>query len=620
MPCHNPVFLPPMRQTTLKTVFFYLLMAVAWSAAAQQPPKREFRAAWIATVANIDYPSKSNLTPEQQRSEFINIVEQHRLAGLNAVVVQIRPSADAFYASPFEPWSEYLTGKQGQAPQPFYDPLTFMIGECRKRGLEFHAWMNPYRAISDATVVKIDSSRHVAALHPEWILAYGNLRLLNPGLPEARKYVVKIVMDVVRRYDVDGIHFDDYFYPYPLSGAPPFNDDAAYQQDPRNIANRADWRRDNVNLLIRQLNDSIRAVKPWVKFGISPFGIWQNKSAGQPLGSETSGLQSHSAVYADSRAWIEQNWIDYLAPQVYWYIGFAAADYAKLVPWWNNNAFDRHLYIGQAMYRVNTNVISWQNPAEMPKQIRLNRKFDKVRGSIFYNTRSLNANPLGVRDSLRKNLYNKPALMPRMPWKDSVAPPPPAALKAGVETPGKVLLTWQKPATGTGELEKVRAFAVYRFPNGEMIDLGSAAALRAVLTAENQSFTDTFTVGKGYKYVVTALDRLHNESLPSNLVVVGTPVAVAEPPEEAKRLRLVIAPNPSRGRTTITYHLPVDTHASLYVAEASGRMVAVLMPMQKQNAGVHTIDFQSNIIPAGTYVCALRTTEGGVFNQLVSVR
>ena len=251
------------------------------------PPKREFRSVWIASVTNIDWPSNKNLTPSAQRTEYINILNKHKLNGLNAVVTQIRPSCDAFYQSAIETWSEWLTGTQGVAPNPFYDPLIFTIDETHKRGMEFHAWFNPYRAVLNKNTSSI-SPTHVSVVHPDWVREYGNLKLLDPGLPQVRNYVASVIMDVVRRYDIDGVHFDDYFYPYPQTGVT-FQDSATFANYPNGFTNKDDWRRNNINLLIQMLSDSIKAVKPHVKFGIGPFGIWRNQSS-DPLGSATAGL------------------------------------------------------------------------------------------------------------------------------------------------------------------------------------------------------------------------------------------------------------------------------------------------------------------------------------------
>ena len=281
----------------MKQFFTCLILSLYFFSAQAQNPKREFRGAWIATVGNIDYPSAKTLTTAQQQAEFIKILDQHQQAGINAVMVQIRTNGDAFYPSNLAPWSEFLTGRQGKSPEPLYDPVAFMISECRKRGIEFHAWFNPYRAVANVNTSILDAT-HVALKRPDWLLAYGNLRVLDPGNPEVRRHVNQVVMEVTRKYDVDGIHFDDYFYPYPATGLT-LNDSATYANNKRGINNRNDWRRDNINLLVKAIADSIKSVKPWVKFGISPFGIWQNKTTAQPLGSETNGLQSYSDIYCE---------------------------------------------------------------------------------------------------------------------------------------------------------------------------------------------------------------------------------------------------------------------------------------------------------------------------------
>lgn len=408
------------------SLFLFFCWFTHISTAQPVAPKREFRAAWIATVGNIDWPSAKGLSVAQQQTEFINILNQHQQAGLNAVIVQVRSVCDAIYASPTEPWAEVLTGRQGQ--NPGYDPLAFMIAECRKRGMEFHAWFNPYRAVSNSQTAVLDPN-HVVRRRPDWLLAQGNLRILNPGLPAVRAYVTQVVMDVVRRYDIDGVHFDDYFYPYPVTGQS-FSDDSTFVALPRGFTNRANWRRDNVDLLVKQVSDSIRAVKPWVKFGISPFGIWQNRNTAQPQGSATNGLQGYSDIYADSRKWIQEGWLDYVAPQLYWYIGLAVADYGVLAPWWRDAILtgrfpDRHLYIGQAAYRVgNDPAAIWNQASQMPTQLRLNRQLG-IQGSIYYNTNTLLKNPLGLRDSLRTAVYVRPALRPAMGWKDNTVPPAP---------------------------------------------------------------------------------------------------------------------------------------------------------------------------------------------------
>lgn len=582
-----------------------ILMPVLVSAQAPLP-KREFRAAWVATVFNIDFPSKATLTPTQQRAEFVSLISAHQAAGLNAVVVQVRGACDAFYPSPLEPWSEYLNGKQGQAPQPLYDPLAFMIAECHQRGMEFHAWFNPYRAVLDVTNAKIDSTRHVAVLHPEWLLPYDKLRILDPGLAEVRSYVIQVVMDVVRRYDLDGVHFDDYFYPYPKPGFS-LNDDASFQKDPRGFVSRADWRRDNINLLIRQVHDSIQAVKPWVKFGVSPFGIWQNQGAAQPLGSPTNGTQSYHDVYCDARLWAQQSWVDYLAPQLYWHIGFSAADYGKLAPWWSQNAFGRNLYIGQAAYRVNTATAAWQQADQIPNQLRLNRELAGVQGSIFYNTNTLLKNPLGLLDSLKRQFYLYPSLQPRMPWKDSIAPPKPLELVAMPDSKG-VLLTWKKPSTGSGALEKVRQYAIYRFLGNAPLDLGQASALYAITPNDTTAWLDAQVPPQTrLRYVVTALDRLHNESPASN----EAPVEGLSTSGEAllAQTQLSCHPNPAVCQTTLSYRLPAPTTLALQILDLNGRIVWQRSPV-RQAAGEQAVILDTGGWLSGIYVVALHTGYG----------
>jgi len=599
-----------------KAAFFYLfiflqiVLLISTLSIAQTPPKREFRAAWIATVSNIDWPSRPGLTADQQRAEFITILNQHQQAGLNAVVVQVRSVCDALYPSALEPWAEVLSGKQGQSPG--YDPLAFMLAECRKRGMEFHAWFNPYRAVSNVQIAQLDPN-HVVRKHPEWLLAQGTLRVLNPGLPAVRNYVTSVIMDVVRRYDIDGVHFDDYFYPYPPASGPSFSDDSTYTALNRGITNRADWRRDNVNLFVKQVADSLRAVKPWVKFGISPFGIWQNKSTAQPLGSATSGLQSYSDIYADARLWVQSGWLDYIAPQLYWNIGLTTANYDVLVPWWSavvqgspsTAGINRHLYIGQAAYRVGgpTENATWNQPGHMPAQLRLNRRTVGVQGSIFYNTTTLNRNPLGLRDSLQTTaFYGRPALQPAMPWKSGTVPAAPTQLIAQ-RLGNTVQLRWQKPTTGPGELERVRQYVIYRFNNGQAASTEDATAIRAITVNDTTAFTDNnVPAGQVVRYFVTALTRLHAESPATNLVtadpLLATELAVS-------RLDLRLSPNPVSNRVQIEYNLPTDSNVTLLIRDASGRVVTQL-PDQQQEAGSYHIFYNTNALPNGVYYVVLQ--------------
>ncbi len=601
----------------MKYLFTIIFPCVFFFQTNAQSPKREFRGAWIATVGNIDYPSSKTLTSAQQQAEFIKILDQHQQAGINAVMVQIRTNGDAFYPSELAPWAEWLTGRQGKMPDPYYDPMVFMIAECRKRGIEFHAWFNPYRAVSNVNTSVLDA-KHVAVKHPEWLLPYGTLRVLDPGNPEVIKHVTQVVMEVANKYDIDGVHFDDYFYPYPSTGLV-LNDSATYAKNPRGILKKADWRRDNVNLLIKAISDSLKTVKPWVKFGISPFGIWQNKSTAQPSGSATGGLESYNDIYCDSRYWLQNALIDYIAPQIYWNIGFSVADFGILQPWWANNSFDRHLYIGHAAYRINaTDNTVWQNPTQMPTQIRLNRSNAKVQGSIFYNTNTLNKNLLGFRDSLITKLYKNPALMPTMAWKDAVAPNAPQNLNATLTNTG-VQLKWTKPNTGTSEFEKIRGYVVYRFANNDAVDITKTEAIRSIIPKDTTAFFDAESSPQAlrYTYVITALDRLHNESSPST----NASIVVVTGIEGEENLQTELsqnAPNPFSDFTKINYRLAKAGNVSLKILDLLGRERLSLVD-EWQSAGKHTVEFNNQSLNTGIYIYALQTQDGVWREKMVVV-
>ncbi|MGB9988976.1 family 10 glycosylhydrolase [Massilia sp. SM-13] len=493
------------------------LLAAGQSHAQTTAPKREMRGVWISTHISLDWPVRTQ-TPDQQRAALTAILDHNKATGMNAAYFQVRSQSDAMYASTLEPWSYYLTNSSGTAPSPAWDPLQFAIGESRKRGLEFHAWINPYRAVatlSNAGNNAMYGPTHVSRTHPEWLLTIGTVQILNPGLPAVREHVHAVVMDIVQRYDVDGIHFDDYFYP---NGTPATIDDAAYNADPRGFPNtpegRADWRRDNINLLIASVGQSITALKPWVKFGISPSGIYRS-STDPAVGSPTSAgaLQHYSAMFADSRKWLQSGWIDYLAPQVYWYIGQAGSDYQLLVPWWNENAFDRHMYIGLADYKMNT--AGWTSPAQIANQIAMNRGSSHIAGQIHFRHAFLQQNALGYRTDLKDNIYNKPAMLPAMLWKDSTVPAATGELGSTLNDNGSLTLAWSR-AEGADEFDKARRYAIYRSeqPN---IDLENRDNLLALTDSNETSYTDgAIAAGKYYYYAVTALNRLHHESAASN--------------------------------------------------------------------------------------------------------
>jgi uncharacterized lipoprotein YddW (UPF0748 family) len=485
----------------------------------QQPPKREMRGAWIATYANIDWPNRTQ-TPAQQRAAFLNIIDHHKATGMNTLFIQVRSQCDALYPSAIEPWSADLTGTQGREPSTPWDPMQFMIDECHKRGIEFHAWINPYRAVANSGNLSGFAANHVAKLHPDWLLSQGTLRVLDPGLQVVRNYISSVIVDIVQRYDVDGIHFDDYFYPPAApAGTTPYNDDSSFTLDPRGFTSRADWRRDNVNLLISSLYDTIKVLKPWVKFGVSPSGIYRN-STNPAIGTPTSGLEHYTTLFADTKRWLQEGWVDYIAPQVYWYIGQPGANYAAIVPWWNNQANGRHIYIGMAGYKVNDPAqgVNWANPSMIPNEMRLNRDplYPNIYGEAIYNTSSLRSTTkLGFRDSLRLFFYQRPALLPRMPWRDSIAPDAPASLTAVKYSGDSVVLNWVKPTAAT-ELDRAIRFVVYRSED-TTVNINNVDNILTITNTDTTLFADTTGLpGITYYYTVTAVDRFNNESVLSN--------------------------------------------------------------------------------------------------------
>ncbi|WP_433224794.1 family 10 glycosylhydrolase [Microtetraspora malaysiensis] len=481
----------PKKTTTVRAA-----AAAETCTASGSHPKRQLRGVWIATVHNTDWPSKPGLSPARQQAEYVKILDNAVQRRLNAVFVQVRPESDAIYRSSLEPWSKYLTGTVGK--DPGWDPLPFLISEAHKRGLEFHAWFNPYRAADGAATPATLPAGHPARLHPDWTVSHEGKLYYNPGLPQVRAWVTRVVTDVVRRYDVDGVHFDDYFYPYPGNGTR-FADAATHAKYGKGVK-LADWRRENVNKLVAQVSSAVHQTKAYVKFGISPFGIWRNKSD-DPNGSATKGMSAYDAIYADAKAWIKAGSVDYLIPQLYWPRGFAAADYDALVPWWAEavRGTDVDLYIGQALYRVGTrDTPAWTKPAEMPSHLTVNRRYPEVKGDVYFSAKGLAANPLGVLDRLEKNQYTRPALLPLIKGLPARAPATPANLKSASGT-----LSWS-PADGA------RAYAVYR-ADGKNAGCATVDArhLVALVPAEG---SPAYAAKEGGDYFVTALDRLNNES------------------------------------------------------------------------------------------------------------
>gem|GEM_PF-84893 len=498
-------------------------------------PKEELRGAWISTVENIDWPNATDFDPEKQRADYIRLLDRLKETGINAVFTQIRPTSDSFYPSEYFPWSHWLTGEQGKPPSDGYDPLGFMIEEAHKRNIEFHAWINPYRISMHAEPSRL-ASNHPARLNPDWVVSNGGKLYFNPGIPEAKNYIIAGVKELVEKYDVDGIHMDDYFYPYP--GAEEFNDAREYDayRNGGGTMNLADWRRNNVNDIVRQLHEGIKGLKPYVKFGISPFGIWRNKGT-DPTGSETTGQQNYDGLYADTRTWIKQGWVDYIAPQIYWHFGYSAAAYEKLIDWWtkeingqndNSGKHDVHLYIGQAPYRVGVDA-NWTNPDQLPAQLRFNRdRGADVSGSIMFSSSHLLANPLGVRDAVA-SMYSRPALIPDMPWMTGVELPEAPEIAGLKLVQGGRQIGWKD----VGD-EKPAYYAVYRIQGTGTPDPSDSAHLLATVRRTEdglQLYTDNTAVeGQAYTYAVSAVNRLHRES--------GLSAMISEPSVRVEAIEL----------------------------------------------------------------------------------
>ncbi|WP_019909639.1 family 10 glycosylhydrolase [Paenibacillus sp. HW567] len=360
---------------------------------------KEMRGAWISTVFNLDWPSTATAgNADKQKKEFDSLLDKLQATGFNAVFVQVRPSGDSLYPSVLVPWSKVLTGTQGK--NPGYDPLEYMVSAAHARGMQFHAWFNPFRATTDASTTSL-ASNHVAKAHPEWIVKADNKLYINPGIPEARQHIIDVVMEVVKGYNIDGVHLDDYFYPSGVS----FADSEAFKTyNPKGISSIADWRRDNINDFISKLGQSIHGVKSGVSFGVSPFGVWRNKKADSTGSDTTAGVSAYDDMYADTRTWIRSGWIDYIAPQIYWSLSFNTARYDKLVDWWVNEVAGTgvKLYIGQATYKVGTDKSAeWQSGDQIINQLKYNEKYDAVAGSIMFRANDIvSRDPFGLASLL----------------------------------------------------------------------------------------------------------------------------------------------------------------------------------------------------------------------------
>lgn len=482
-----------------KVLLIMMAMLISIAATAQ---KREFRGAWIQCV-NGQF---QGLGTQRMQETLTHQLNELKKDGVNAIIFQVRPECDALYPSRIEPWSRFLTGQQGLAPSPYWDPLQWMITECHRRGMELHAWINPYRARTKSTGQL--SNDHIAVRKPMNCFNYDGLLILNPGIAENRNYICAVVKDIVTRYDIDGLHIDDYFYPYPVPGLN-IPDDDQYYSNNYGITNRGDWRRHNVNLFIEQLYRTVHEAKPWVKVGISPFGIYRNKRSSS-IGSDTNGLQNYDDLYADILLWINKGWLDYCVPQIYWEIGNRAADYDTLIKWWNQYAVGRPLYIGEDIERT-VKYADPKNPNrhQQAAKMALHQQLPAVNGTVLWYSKAAVDNVGNYGSNLRNAYWKYPALQPSMPFIDNSTPKKVKKLKP-VWTQDGYILFWTQPKGSTWK-NKAEKYVVYRFAKGDKIDLNDT---RKIYTITTNTFCKLPYVNGNVKwtYVVTALNRLQNES------------------------------------------------------------------------------------------------------------
>ena len=477
----------------IRPAFTALLLFVVATVCANTV--REFRGAWIQCV-NGQFMGMS--TADMQKTLTYQLDELQK-DGANAIIFQVRPECDALYNSSIEPWSRFLTGEQGKAPSPYWDPLQWMIEQCHKRGMELHAWINPYRGKTKTTHVL--SPKHIAHKRRDLVFEYDGQYILNPAYDENRQYICHVVGDILRRYDVDGLHIDDYFYPYPAAGCT-IPDENLYRRNPGGHSNIGDWRRYNVNLFMKEMHDTIRAVKPWVKFGVSPFGIYRNKKS-DPNGSDTRGLQNYDDLYADVLLWINNGWVDYCVPQIYWQIGHPTADYKTLIQWWDRNASARPLYIGEDVERtVKYKDDDNPNQHQMPAKYKLHDFANNVQGTVLWYAKAAVDN-IGNYGMMLRNVYwRTPALQPLMPFISKKQPGKPRKVKM-VWTSDGPMLFWTAPKTKSKSKDwasNAHQYAVYC--DGTLVAVTS-----------DTFFKLPYVDGKTkHTYVVTSLNRIHNES------------------------------------------------------------------------------------------------------------
>ncbi len=464
--------------------------------------KREMRAVWITTVANLDWPSQKGLNSEVQKKEFIDMLNIFQENNINTVIVQVRPSGDAIYPSKYSEWSEWLTGKQGQQPSPYYDPLAFIIEECHKRCMEVHAWFNPFRAVYNYQREEV-CKNHITEKHPEWTITYGKHKYLNPGIPKVREYITNIINEVITNYDIDAIHFDDYFYPY--SNGTDFPDDISFQNYGKDIFCKQEWRRENINKFIKGISDNINKIKPGLKFGISPFPVWRTKE-NDSKGVDLTASSSYDDLSADILLWIKKGWIDYVMPQLYGHIGHKHLDYKKLAEWWSNNTDNANLYIGQAFYKIdpNSSYDDWQDSEQLLKQIGINQEYDNIKGHSFFRASFLKDNPLNINQKLLETYHKYPALNPINKKATPITPEKPKLVVLEEEN-NVFTLSWESNNDNNSYFiiyrEKKKPFRRLRLKTENIYTITTKTEIN--IPSNNT---------KGVKYFVASVSRTHHES------------------------------------------------------------------------------------------------------------
>lgn len=494
-----------------KSVFVcWLVLFTCISICGQIPPKREFRGAWMHTIAQNRY---AEMDEDEMKAYFRRTLDKLQQTGINVLLFQVRPQADAWYRSSFEPWSRFITGTQGK--NPGWDPLAFLVEECHKRNIDIHAWINPYRV--RLTVRSDDMQDPFVRKHSDWIIKYGKSLWLDPGIPACREHIVKVVREIVRNYDIDGLHIDDYFYPYPIAGEI-FMDRKTYLKYNESDLSLANWRRDNVDKLIKDLHTTVHAIKPWVQFGVSPFGIHRNKNE-YPDGSHTYGLTNYNDLYANPLKWMQEGWIDYCIPQLYWEIGHGIADYTELADWWPKHSYGVPVYFGQEVGRsmnprIDNIPLRKRNALQgeqLTAKMDIQRANKNVGGSCMFSVYALMDNPEAI-EILRNNYYSEPALVPQFS-PDTAKYTPPHIYSLHVETDDRYgrCFVWKMPRI-KDVLHKPSYYVIYRFKAGELLNLDDPRHIMAITKTCIYPVPSQHPSKGDWVYVVTAVNRLHAES------------------------------------------------------------------------------------------------------------